>query len=819
MTMTSAIVFPGEATDVAIVGGKAASLARLVAHGFDVPAFFAIDPCAVAGLSGIRYAEALSRLGEGPYAVRSSGREEDGATHSHAGQFLSVLNVAATDVPDAVWRVWLSGQTDTLKAYRASRGLAPDGGAPAIVVQRMVDARAAGVAFSADPVSGRRDRIVISATSGLGDRLVAGEVDGEQYVVEAGTGKIVAAPASEALLALKPQDVTEVATLARRVADAVGTPQDIEWAFDGDRLYLLQARAITTALRAETRPDATITIFDNSNIVESYPGFVSPLTFSFAQYAYARVYRAFLAICAVDSVTIRANNSALENMLGRLNGRVYYNLINWYRLLALLPGFRLNRHHMESMMGVGEPLPKDIADGLALPPAEGIAALREWGRVARMAGTLAIEAVRLPRTISQFNDRLEAALATEAAAIDGMSLNQLADYYRRIEATLLDRWDAPLINDFLCMMAFGGSRKLTERWLGEPGLALHNDVMIGQGDIISAEPPQRIARMGRMAAGDEPLIAALARGDRSALKSNPQLEAEIGSYIARFGDRCTEELKLESITLDENPAPLLASVAAAARQPPPRLKREGGGIERLDMLLARSPLRRSVLKRVLNWAKARVRDRENLRFERTRIFGQARRVFVAIGRQLHAHDRLAEPRDVFFLTVEDILGAIEGYGLDRDLKALVGLRKQQWTADRATPYPGDRVTVRGAVVTHEVGAAAAVAASDAGGEFKGTGCSAGVVAARARVIRDPAREHLERGEILVAQYTDPGWIALFTNASAIVVERGSLLSHSAIVARELGIPCVVGLKGAMTEIANGDMLEVDGASGRVRKIA
>lgn len=817
--MADGIFFPAEASDVAIVGGKAAALSRLVMLGFDVPAFFAIDPTSVANGTSINYVDALGQLGGGPYAVRSSGREEDGTAHSHAGQFLSILNVAAADVPDAVRRVWNSGQTASLRAYRASRGLDPDGGAPAIVVQQMVDARAAGVAFSADPVSGRRDHIVISATAGLGDRLVGGEVDGEQYIVEAGTGKIIAAPLDAAQSALAPHDVNTVAALAQRVANAIGTPQDIEWAFHGERLHLLQARAITTALRAATNPDATITIFDNSNIVESYPGFVLPLTFSFAQYAYARVYRSFLTICAVDADTIRANNSALENMLGRLNGRVYYNLINWYRLLALLPGFSLNRAHMESMMGVGEPLPIDIADRLAPPPAKGLAAVREWGRLARMAGTLIFEAIMLPRTISRFYSRLNAALTTDAAAIDKMNLSELARYYRDIEATLLDRWDAPLINDFLCMMAFGGSRKLTERWLGEAGLALHNDVMIGQGDIVSAEPPQRIARMGRLAAGNELLIAALARGDRGALKTNPGLEAEFDAYIAKFGDRCTEELKLESITLDENPVPLLSSIAAAARQQPTAPRRDGGGIGRIDTLLGVNPVKRAVLKRALNWAKARVRDRENLRFERTRIFGQARRIFVAIGRQLQANNRLDEPRDIFFLTVQEIHGAIEGFGLDRNLKMLVGLRKKQWAVDTAMPYPGDRITVHGAIVTHEVTAAAPAAVSPNGRDLKGTGCSAGVATARARVVRDPANEHLERGEILVAQHTDPGWIALFTNASAIVVERGSLLSHSAIVARELGIPCVVGLKGAMTEIVTGDMLEVDGSSGSVRKIA
>jgi pyruvate,water dikinase len=681
----------------------------------------------------------------------------------------------------------------------------------------MVAARAAGVAFSADPVSGRRDRIVVSATAGLGDRLVGGEVDGEQYVVDAGSGRILSQPEKPAALTV--DDVAAVASLARRVEACAGIPQDIEWAFSGDRLYLLQTRAITTALRAPIIADATVTIFDNSNIVESYPGLVSPLTFSFAQYAYARVYRAFLGVCGVEQEAIRRNAHALENLLGRIHGRVYYNLINWYRLLALLPGFRLNRAHMETMMGVGEPLPRDIADALAPPAARGLARLREWSRVARMAVTLAFEAARLPRTVSRFNARLTAALATDAAAVNGMTLGELAAYYRRIEADLLDRWDAPLINDFLCMMAFGASRKLAGRWLGDKGLTLHNDVMIGQGDIISAEPARRIARMGRLVAGDQAVIEAIARGDLTALASDPALEAEFTSYIAKFGDRCSQELKLESIPLDDNPRPLLAAIAASARQQPPTLQHHGGGLEQLGTLLAGRPLKRAVLRMLLAWAKARVRDRENLRFERTRIFGRARRVFLAIGRQLHALDLLDAPRDVLFLTVPEVLGSIEGFALDRDLKALVALRKRAFAVDEATAEPGERIAVRGALVADQLPASVQTPENGVREEdMQGTGCSAGLVTAKARVVRDPARETLERGEVLVAQHTDPGWIALFTNASAIVVERGSLLSHSAIVARELGIPCVVGLKGAMSRIATGDTLVVDGASGRVRRL-
>ncbi|MGI9522849.1 MAG: PEP/pyruvate-binding domain-containing protein [Hyphomicrobiaceae bacterium] len=808
---------PDDACDVSDVGGKAAALARLVARGFNVPAFFAIDASSSGDIAESDIAPCLARLGEGPFAVRSSGPEEDGAAHSHAGQFLSLLNVTASDIPAAVHQVWESGATESLKSYRTSHGLDPDGGAPAVIVQRMVDARAAGVAFSADPVSGRRDRVVVSATEGLGDRLVSGEIDGEQYIVETATGKVVTAP--DEAVALSKQDVTAVVDLACRVEQALGAPQDIEWAFDSDRLYLLQARAITTELRAPANDDTTVTVFDNSNIIESYPGLVTPLTFSFAQYAYARVYRAFLTICGVNNETVRSNSAALENMLGRIDGRVYYNLINWYRLLALLPGFSLNRSHMETMMGVDEPLPVAIADALAPPPAKGFAAIREWAKVARMGGKLAFEAIRLPRTVRQFHDRLNAALDTDASAIDKMSLAQLASYYRRIEATLLDRWDAPLINDFLCMIAFGGSRKLTERWIGPAGLELHNDVMIGQGDIISAEPPRRIARMGRMIADDDELIDALEAGDATAIERNSELAKAVGEYIAKFGDRCTEELKLESITLDVNPKPLLASIAGSARDPKNAPAHQSGGIERLNTLLVGKPLKRWALKRVLDWAKARVRDRENLRFERTRIFGQARRVFLAMGQQLHAIDRLAAPRDIFLLTVQEALGAIEGFGHDRDLKVLATMRRQQFEVDRQRPAPSERLTFEGAVIAQDISTSEPVEPVDVGNLLKGTGCSAGVVTAKARVVRDPANEKLERGEVLVAQHTDPGWIALFANASAIVVERGSLLSHSAIVARELGLPCVVGLKGAMSAIQTGGLIEVDGGSGIVRKFS
>ncbi|MDD7969961.1 PEP/pyruvate-binding domain-containing protein [Roseinatronobacter alkalisoli] len=801
----SFIVPQQQARNVDEVGGKAAALSRLAETGFAPPAYFVIRAEAfdadgpIDGLS-----DALAQLGEGPFAVRSSARQEDGAEHSHAGQFDTLLNVAADSVAAAARQVWESGFSDTVATYRALKTKARAEG-PAVIVQRMINARAAGVAFSADPVTGRRDRVIVSAISGLGERLVSGEVDGEDWTIE-GTALCATTPA-----VLSTAEAGQIAKLARRAEDVFGTPQDIEWAIDGNGLHILQSRPITTPLLPPPSPDNALTIFDNSNIVESYPGMVSPLTYSFAVHVYARVYRAFVALLGVPDRTIAAQSAVFGNMLGRVDGRVYYNLVNWYRALALLPGFSLNRAYMETMMGVDTPMPSEVTDSIGPAPATGTGRIVEYLRIVRAAGGLVWQAFMLPRTRSRFYARLNTALDS-GFDVTRAGPTALAAEYRKIESTLLDRWDAPLVNDFLCMIAFGASRNLLKKWLGQDGLALHNDVMIGQGDIISAEPAQRIMKMGRMVKATG-LDTSLIADGISGLDAHPDLRREVEAYLEKFGDRCTEELKLESLTLRDDPSSLLAAILASAQ----RGANETHKVRNPDWrALFSNPFKRFVARSMISWTKNRVRDRENLRFERTRIFGYARRVFLGLGREFAARGLLAAPRDVFYLTTSEVLGAVEGYGLSGDLKSLVALRKAEDAAAANRPDPPERIELRGPAIA-PVWAEAPVA-QDKAARRSATGCSAGRVTAVARVIRDPRTQSLAAGEILVARHTDPGWIAVFSNASAIVVERGSLLSHSAIVARELGIPCVVGLKGATQWIADGETLTVDGATGEVEKL-
>ena len=817
--MTDPVILPvARATDRRRSGGKAAALATLAEGGFDVPPFLVVT--ADAFVDGTLTAEAkeavhqaLPAIGPGPFAVRSSALDEDGAEHSHAGQLLTRLHVTAADIADAVSAVRRSGDTAGLNAYRAARGIAGQQ-APSVIVQRQLSPRAAGVAFSADPMTGRRDRIVVSATTGLADGLVGGEDQGHTVSIDAATGDPVDGSVDGVLA---PEDLGAVHSLAKAVEAHCGTPQDIEWAIDGDGLWLLQARPITTALRPPPIADPAAAVFDNANIVESYPGRVSPLTFSFARYLYAGVYRSFLRLLGVRPSVIQANRPVLANMLTRIDGRVYYNLLNWHRALALLPGYALSRGFMDTMMGVGEPLPEAL---LPKPPPRprGWERLATYARVARVGVGLLWHGVILQRTIRRFLARLERVLAGDPAAIAALPPSALVADYRRIESELLGAWDAPLVNDLLCMIAFGLTRRLAERWAGADGIALMNDALIGQGDIISAEPAQRIRALGEMAAGDLALLDALECGDTARIAANAELAAGIDAYLSKFGDRCAEELKLESVPLWQDPAPLHAAIRAAALAPTSPLARPRNLRDALRTLFGSRPIKRLVLARLLTWTKARVRDRENLRFERTRVFGRARRVFLALGTQLHARALLDTPRDVFLLTLDEVLGAVEGSAVSHDLLSIAAMRRKIVDGEATIPDPADRLLINGMI--GERRRQTALATPDRNVQARsGMGCSAGVVQGRARVVRDPRGAALLPGEILVARTTDPGWIALFANAAGIVVERGSPLSHSAIVARELGIPCVVGLVGATDWLADGDAIEIDGGSGAVSRVA
>lgn len=848
------VLFPEEIGPDSPVGGKARALAELTLADLPVPEWFVLVPEAfdAAGLSPAAAAEiasALDALGgeEDLYAVRSSALEEDSERLSFAGQLESFLFVSRAEVAARAIAVRDSGFAERLQRYRERMG-ARDATVPAVVVQRMIDGDASGVAFSADPVSGRRAVAVVAAVPGLASALVSGEAAADTWRIDrtarvlersietkrirhvrdpeapSGARAVAVDPAQAGLSAIDEAAALRVAELARRAERHFGRPQDIEWTIGAGRLYLLQSRPITT-LAERADPDGVPALWDNSNIIESYGGVTTPLTFSFARRAYEQVYREFCRLIRLPEDVIEAHAGTFCCMLGLIRGRVYYNLYNWYRLVAVLPGYGLNRRFMEQMMGVRESLPEAIANAQAVPGAG--ARAREAWRLAVSLSAFALHLMTFRGRMRRFMRRLEDTLGTTRPRLDGLRPDELVEYYRALEQRLLTRWDAPIVNDFATMIWHGLLRRLSAAWLADQKDALHNDLLCGERGMISEEPARRVKQMGALAAGDPGLATQLREAPpgalRKAVAAHPALRDAVADYLERFGDRCMEELKLESETLLDDPTPLYRAIGNAAASDlgasaPRDLEIRGAAEARVREALAGRPLRRLAFGWVLARARESLRARENLRFERTRVFGRARQIVLELGKRLAVQDCLAEPRDVFYLEIEELLGFVEGRATTTDLKGLAAVRKAEFTAWREAPAPAERFETRGLVYRGHDFAAAQPPPAPQGDVLKGLGCCAGVVRGRVRVVRDPRSATVERGEIVVAERTDPGWVMIFPSAAGLLVERGSLLSHSAIVARELGLPAIVSLAGVTQWLRDGDRVQMDGSSGVVIRL-
>jgi len=809
------------------VGGKARALGALSRAGFVIPPGIVVLPEAFESEAVTLEEELMPFLNDhdGLFAVRSSAVDEDGAMHSFAGQLESFLNIPKAEVLEKVRLVWQSGFSERIVLYREQAGLSLPPPMPAVFIQHMVPSELAGVAFSADPVSGRRGVVVVAAVRGLGEVLVSGGKTGDSFHVDRDQKILQREVVDPNRPTLSDAQIHEVAQLARNAASHFGRPQDIEWAIFGERLFLLQSRPITSMSR-QIDPDGAWQLWDNSNIAESYSGVTTPLTFSFARHIYEEVYRQFVKILRVPAWRIEANRDVFGRMLGLVRGHVFYNLLSWYRVLAMLPGFAVNRHFMEQMMGVKESLPEDVVAEIVGKSRK--STLRDYLEIGETLFGLIVNHVSLPKKIEAFYRRLEDALKPGKVPLEEMRPDELAAAYRRLQNQLLTRWDAPLINDFFAMIYFGISRKLVDKWCGDPDGTLQNDLISCQGGIISAEPAKRMIQLANVVRQAPDLLAVLEAGNlleiQSVMTHHPEFHREYLSYLKKFGDRCLEELKLESATLHDNPLMLLRSIARLAGSPPREtLDMESvakAASERVEKALIGHPLRRVIFPFVIAQTRDRVRDRENLRFERTRVFGQVRRIFVELGKRFNALELLDQPRDIFYLQAEESLGFVEGTSVTTDLKGLARLRREEFSGFSENP-PAGRFETQGLVyVGHSFESKqSATPQNFSGVDRKGIGCCPGIVRAKARVILDPRHAEIEPGEILVAPRTDPGWILLFPSASGLLVEHGSLLSHSAIVAREMGIPAVVSIGGLTSWLQTGDMVELDGSTGRVTRLA
>ncbi len=847
-------VFPGR-----LYGGKASSLIKMQAEGFSVPSFIVIPaeyflfvlnkkPASISSQSFLKTYEfsaedktmILDRLPKSveTFSVRSSAMGEDGASFSFAGQFETFLQVTRENLFQKIKEVWISSFSDRIVSYKKQNAIKGEV-QMAVIVQAMVNATSAGVMFGINPITQVEGELLISAVYGLGEGLVSGELNADNYYLKDGkiTNHEIAIKDKKLTLSadktsvewqdisadrqrkpvLTPDQILALHDELVKLNQFYNFPQDVEWAYEGETIHILQSRPITNFRFKE----GTRVVWDNSNIVESYPGVTTPLTFSFIRDMYEAVYRQFTALLGVKYTTINANAEIFENMLGLLRGRVYYNLLGWYKALALLPGYHLNAEFMEGMMGVKEKF--------ELRQNETPSKSKTWLRMMITIWKMMVSFIRLPRSRRKFLNFLEVTISEyKAYDFDKMHPEILVEKYKVFENILVEKWNPPLVNDFFAMIFFGVFQKLIVKWIDDKNIHLCNDLLAHSNDIISVQPMRKSLEIAKLISADQVAKNLFLKHSPEEIWKNLEektdwvIKQKIDQFLYKFGERCLGELKLETISYTQEPSKYIKILQSYVRNPSSMdaldtnksSSLRAASQKTIKAALKNNPLKRWVFNYFLNKTRDLVSNRENLRFERTRGFGIVRTIFSAIGKQFKERNLLADDRDIFYLTKEEIFDFIKGTSVRENLQGLVDLRKTEFAEFEKDEYVPERITTYGTVYDQLEFVRPETAILD--GNIKGIACCAGVVKAAVAVIHSPDEIDDLDGRILVTTSTDPGWVSLFPTVSAILVERGSLLSHSAIVARELGIPCIVGITGLLDKLKTGDVVEIDGSTGFVK---
>nr|BFD64091.1 phosphoenolpyruvate synthase [Bdellovibrio sp. HM001] len=792
---------------------------------------------------------ALKDLGaDKVFSVRSSAADEDSLAHSFAGQLSSFLYVSGKeDILKYIRQCWASAFSERGLVYRLENKIDLKKISVSVVLQRMIDPDKSGVLFTCDPVAKKTDSYVVSAVYGVGEGLVSGALDADSFWLDAKTGKLLREELVEKKemmkksasghCEMKPVAAEKVNTsslstdelqglyrLGHKIQEQYHRPQDIEWAVEGGKIYILQTRPVTSL---DQDLIGYPNLWDNSNIIESYGGLTSPLSFSFALRNYKAVYVQFCEVLGVPNDIIKDMDSYLSYMLGSLNGRVYYNLFNWYKLVGVLPGFKQNREFMETMMGVSEALSDEIADRIKPHPS--------WdtpmGRVRKIV--TGYNFIKYHFTIQKVVDDFLTTFHKDYDRFRAMPLkrmrgDQLIRVYMDVERNMLGRWKAPIINDFLCMVHFGLLRKLTTTWLKELDSTIQNDLLAGEGGLESAEPTKALLRLAHKAHQNEGLRQLIETTDPKegleALNQSPYTEfyKMVLDYLDRFGFRCMSEMKLEEIDLLTDPSYLFVCLKNYLKSGQVEVhddSHEKNLRQKAEEKVAGhlTGFKKKIYFWVLKHARKAVKNRENTRFARTRIYGIARTIFQSIGEDLAALGALDHPRDIFWLTIEEVFGIYNGTLPSFNLKAIVELRKKDYAVFGEETDP--RVLTRGAVYWNNqfIKEEELPASSETGDwDLKGLPCCPGVLEGVVKVIINPSDNLELNGEILVTARTDPGWVPLYPSISGLLVERGSLLSHSAIVAREMGIPAIVSIPGLTKKLKTGMRVRIDAKAGTIK---
>lgn len=797
-----------------ILGAKAFNLFLMKSQGINVPALICITPDELLkGVADIPKEEIRGVLTKNianvsidimprlkdfiKYSVRSSASAEDGDEISFAGQFDTYLYIKKNDIPTYIEKCVESLHSDSVISYCEENSIDSRNFKMSVIVQEMVDPDYSGIMFTANP-QGVLSESVIVVGAGVGKNVVEDLVDTTTYYYNNIDKNYYYETMNDSIV-LKDELINELIDIASKIKDIVGKYTDIEFAIKNNKIYVLQARAITTI------DDSNPLIMDNSNIVESYPGISLPLTDSFVNVVYSGVFKGLAKHCIKSDKVIENYKSTFRQMVGSVNGRMYYKISNWYTIIKFLPFNRYIIPVWQDMLGVSN---KNYdSTKVKIGP---INRVRSYFNISH-------EMLSIGKSMDKLElDFKEVSKYYKENFRESLSNEQLLKLYTEIRSKLLSKWDVTLLNDMYAFIYTGLLKSLLKKLKISDYEKKTNEYISGITNIESMKPVKELIKLSYMA--HEKRIC----NDSEALRDK-EFSRCYENFIDLYGDRSMEELKLESKTFRTSKSLLWDKILDYGRDSN-RLKQliEDMNKEKnvdIDASLSEyhiSAFNRKLLHFYSNHAMKGIKYREIQRLNRSRIFGMVRGIYITIGKNLKREEIISKWEDVFYLTQEEIVGIVEGRDL-KDYKSLIFTRKKNYAAFAKLPVYSriifadsefDKIhsNINNSYVEYE-----AV-------NMQGTPCSNGLVEGEVVVINGPSNMKNVKDKIVVTKMTDPGWVFLLVQAKGIITEKGSLLSHTAIISRELSIPAVVGVKDIVLKLKDGDRVSMDGSTGVINLI-
>lgn len=768
-----------------MLGSKIDNLKLLKKHNISVPNFFVIEGEDVLNInySSFNDVESIKKyildnikikykntLNTKLYSVRSSCNLEDSESDSFAGQFDTYLNVTEEELDEKIKLCFLSLYNDNVFEYVKNNNIDFSLLKMNVIVQEMVSSTISGVFFTSNP-QGILNESVIAVAKGLGENVVQDKGEVTSYYYN-NTDNIYYYDGKDILDIDKINKLLEV---SKKIIELLGDYLDIEFAFENDTLYILQVRKITTI------NDNNVLVLDNSNIVESYPNLSLPLTISFVNNVYSSVFKGVTRRILKDDEKLKEVSSVFNNMTGSVNGRVYYKISNWYTLIQFLPFSKKIIPVWQEMLGVKIKSynDKNIKFNFYTRFKTYYNSLYELLHVSKNMDKLNEEFKSINK---YFYDNFNEDLSNE----------EIIKLYRKVEKKLLNNWDITLINDLYTFIFTGLLKKHLKNKYKENYNNITNEYISGISNIESLKPIKELINLAyneKNCSDDEFL----------------KLKEE---YISIYGDRSLEELKLESKTFRSN-RELLDKKIREYQVDLDKLEEMYKNInDNTSIELDGGFITKFLTKRVM----CGIKNREVSRLNRSRIYGMVRTMFLAIGKNLVKDNVLLEERDIFYLTLDEVFSKDVV-----DYKNVVLERKKKYKSYELLPSYS-RLVFMNKEFDKNLNNIKVNSSLVEVSEISGTPCSFGEVEGEVLVIDDINNIKDVKNKILVTKMTDPGWVFLLATAKGIISEKGSLLSHTAIISRELKIPSIVGVDNLMKILHTGDIIRMNASTGVIKII-